>query len=137
ELLERARAFLGESRQARAGLAARGPTLSFLHHYVRQFLTAHPSVRDRRALTEFAYGDAALPANAAPLSGTIRYTSDQASALRALSEYYRVSRDAFALEAISGLAESSLQALTASGAVRSKRFDQLAVSAENDTANAR
>ncbi len=118
---------LGATRRA---LLAGSP-LAFAAGAARDFVSSHRSQRDPRALTEYSYGDTTLPDNVTEFSSAIRYSSDAASAIRGLTSSYRAHHDPEILQAIAGIAESSLDALTASGATLSKRFDQMALVGEH------
>jgi hypothetical protein len=135
-LLERGARFLTELEAARHELAA-GNTESYAAYAARAYVAAHRSRREPRALTQFAYGDAPPPTNAAAFSGAIRYGKDAASALRGLSGAYRAHRDPELRRAVAAIAESSLEALTPSGATLSKRFDEMAIVADHDDTDGR
>ncbi|HEX3849861.1 MAG TPA: hypothetical protein VHW01_02775, partial [Polyangiaceae bacterium] len=135
-LIEKAARVLTRLSATRRTLLTGSP-LEFAASAARDFVEAHRSQRDPRALTEFAHGDATLPDNVPAFSGAIRYTSDAASALRGLISSYRAHPDPELLQAIAGIAESSLDALTPSGAALSKRFNQMALVAEHDESTGR
>lgn len=135
-LLERGGRFLTELAAAREELA-RSNTGAYSVYAARALVASHRSSRDPRSLTEFPYGDAPQPTNSASFSGAIRYGSDAASALRGLSAVQRHSPDPELRRAIAEIAESSLQALTRSGATLSRRFDHMALVAEHDDTDGR
>lgn len=136
DLLERGTQFLAELAAAESALRHKN-TEAYAVYAARALLVSHRSRRDPRALTQFAFGDAPQPANATVSSAAIRYGSDQASALRGLSAVYRMAPDPELRRSIAELAESSLQALTPSGATVSRRFDQMALAVEHDDADGR
>ncbi len=131
--LARADVFLAAHDAALADLRARGPGgREFLGHYAHTFVDAHRSWFDPRALTAEPYGDH-LPAINAPASsrGT-RYGQDQARALLGLVGYQRRTGDPAMVDTIWGLAEASMEAMTPSGAVFRRRFDEMLVADEVD-----
>jgi hypothetical protein len=136
--LERAAAFLAEHDAALADLRAHGAEgLGFLRHYTHTFLDAHRSQFDPRALTAQPYGDHITATNAPEPTRGIRHGSDQARALLGLVSYQRKTNDPSVTEAIWGLTEASMEAMTPSGAVFRSRFDEMLVAEEEDRATGR
>lgn len=132
--LLQAAAFLAAHDEAQAELRAHGPEgPGFLRHYAHTFLEAHRSRVDPRALTAEAHGDAFHAVNAPEPSGGTRHGGDQARALLGLVGYQRKTNDPSVVEAIWGLAEASMEAMTPSGAVFRNRFDEMLMAEEEDT----
>ncbi|HET9931446.1 MAG TPA: hypothetical protein VFQ35_12185, partial [Polyangiaceae bacterium] len=134
-LLERGGRFVAELAAARNELF-RGNTAAYSAYAARALVVAHRSAREPRALTEFTYGDAPRPSNAADFSAALRY-GDAASALRGLVAVHRATPTPELRTAIGDIAESSLQALTRTGATLSRRFDQMALVTEHDDSDGR
>lgn len=131
--LRQAVAFLDEHEQARRDFAARGErSQRFLRHYAHAFLQSHRSQHDPRRIMELPYGDAFYPSDVVHSSANVWYGSDQASVLTGLVHYYRTTRDAEIVPAIAGITESSIEAMTPSGSVWMKRFDEMLVTKETD-----
>jgi hypothetical protein len=136
--LPRATAFLAAHDAALADLRARGGEgLHFLRHYSHTFLETHRSRFDPRALTAVPYGDHLHPINAPESARGIRHGSDQARALLGLLSYQRKTGDPSVVEAIWGLTEASMEAMTPWGAVFRSRFDQMLVAEEVDSDSGR
>jgi hypothetical protein len=130
-LLERGERFRVRRKDARRQLVA-GATREFAEQAAHAFVAAHRSHRAPRTLTRFAHGDAEQPANSTAPSAGVRYGHDLGSALTGLISVQRASHDAALLPAIADFAETSLEALTPSGATFSQRFDQLSIMAQHD-----
>lgn len=131
--LMRSAAFLAAHDAALADLRARGAKANdFLRHYTHTFLETHRSRFDPRALTAAAYGDHLHPINAPESSRGIRHGSDQARALLGLVGYQRKTNDPSVVEAIWGLTEASMEAMTPAGPVWRGRFDEMLVAVEQD-----
>ena len=136
--LERASSFLAAHDDALAVLRTRGPeSVEFLRHYAHTFLDAHRSRRDPRALTALPFGDRVQAENALESPGAVRYGSDQARALLGLVSYARRTKDLSVIDAIWGITEASMEAMTPSGAVWRNRFDGMLVGEEEDASTRR
>jgi hypothetical protein len=110
----------------------RGDRAPLLHDYARSLVESHASKRDIRALTELPYGDWSYPRDVDQASADVGFGTDEASVLRGLVSYFRATRDHAVLGAIEALADASGEALTPSGSVWLKRFDEMLVAAETD-----
>ncbi|HET9960558.1 MAG TPA: hypothetical protein VFQ61_39075, partial [Polyangiaceae bacterium] len=135
-LLDQAEHFVDGAARARDQLDP-GASSTVIRHYARALLETHRSRLDARLLTRFQYGDVEQPINASGGAGAIRFTSDQAAALRALAHSYRRTRDPELLTSLRGLALASLAAIGPGGTIVDRRFDQMALLGNSDPKTAR